>query len=111
MLDPALTRRALDSLLTNASQHSPAGASIMLRGRVDGRTVRIEVQDSGAGVDEALRDTLFEPFVTGRANGTGLGLSIARELAEAQGGRLTLADPGGDGRGAIFSLEITWPAS
>ncbi len=111
VFDPALTRRALDTLLTNASQHSPAGASIMLHGRVDGRTVRIDVQDRGPGVDKALRDTLFEPFVTGRADGTGLGLSIARELVEAQGGRLTLADPGGDGRGAVFSVEIPWPAS
>ncbi len=111
VLDPALTRRALDSLLTNARQHSPAGGNVTLRGSIAGRTLRIEVQDSGPGVDKGLRGTLFEPFVTGRADGTGLGLSIARELTEAQGGRLVLAEPGGDGRGAIFAVEIAWPAS
>jgi hypothetical protein len=115
-LDPALTRRALDSLLTNARQHAPAGAPVVLRGSADGGTVRIEVEDGGPGVAPALRDTLFEPFVTGRADGTGLGLPIARELTEGQGGRLVLACPGGDGRGACFRLEIPcqespWPAS
>ena len=84
---------------------------MILRGSVTGRTLRIEVQDSGPGVAKALRGTLFEPFVTGRADGTGLGLSIARELTEAQGGRLLLAEPGGDGIGATFGLEIAWPAS
>ena len=107
-LDPALTRRALDSLLTNARQH---GAPVVLRGTVAGPSLSIDVQDSGPGVDPALRETLFEPFVTGRADGTGLGLSIARELAEVQGGRLLLADPGGDGRGATFRFELTWPTS
>ena len=110
-LDPALTRRALDSLLTNARQHSPPGALVVLRGVAEGRTVRIDVRDSGPGVDSALRESLFEPFVTGRADGTGLGLSIARELAEVQGGRLVLADPGGEDRGATFRFELTWPTS
>jgi hypothetical protein len=107
-LDPALTRRALDSLLTNARQY---GAPVVLRGTVAGPSLSIDVQDSGPGVDPTLRESLFEPFVTGRADGTGLGLSIARELAEVQGGRLVLADPGGDGRGATFRFELTWPTS
>ncbi len=110
-LDPALTRRALDSVLVNARQHSPPGTPVALRGTAASQTVRIEVQDSGPGVDPALRCSLFEPFVTGRADGTGLGLSIARELAQVQGGRLELADSGGNGRGATFRFELTWPTS
>ena len=107
-LDPALLRRALDALLDNAVRHTPPGGRIVLRARSTGAAVRIEVADSGPGVPPELRASLFEPFVTGRADGTGLGLAIARELVEAQGGRLTLACAGGAaaGQGAVFAIDL-----
>jgi len=103
----------LDSLVENALQHTPPGGVITLRAQRDGEALRISVADTGPGVAAELRDTLFEPFVSGRPEGTGLGLAIARELAEAHGGRLTLSDPGGDGpgHGATFTLEIPCPRS
>jgi len=65
--------------------------------------LRLIVEDTGPGVAPDLHGTLFEPFVTGRADGTGLGLAIARELVEAHGGRLSLAD---SERGARFVIEL-----
>ena len=50
--------------------------------------LRITVRDNGPGVPEALRDKLFHPLVTGRAQGTGLGLSLAQECLQRQGGLL-----------------------
>ena len=52
--------------------------------------LRIEVDDDGHGVPEAIAATLFEPMVSGRANGTGLGLALAREIAREHGGELAL---------------------
>lgn len=102
-LDPDLLRRALDEVLRNAVRHSPPCGRIALAGAVaEGRAV-ITVRDEGPGVDPALRETLFEPFVTGRPDGTGLGLAIAREMVEAMGGRLTL-DP--SPVGAHFRIEV-----
>jgi signal transduction histidine kinase len=107
-VDPALLRRALDALLDNALRHTPPGGRVTLRAEATAGGVRIEVADTGPGIPEDLRGALFEPFVTGRADGTGLGLAIARELVEAQGGRLTLASPGGErpGVGAVFAIEL-----
>lgn len=107
-IDAGLARRALDSLIDNAVRHTPASGIITLRAERSGGTLRITVSDTGPGVAADVRANLFEPFVSGRPDGTGLGLAIARELAEAQGGHLTLTDPGGDapGHGATFTLEV-----
>jgi signal transduction histidine kinase len=110
-LDPALLRRTLDALLDNAVRHTPAGGTVTLRAERASDTLRITVADTGPGIAPELARHLFEPFVTGRADGTGLGLAIARELADAQGARLTLAHPGGDGSGAAFLLEVPCRAS
>ncbi|WP_264712770.1 sensor histidine kinase [Limobrevibacterium gyesilva] len=102
-VDAGLLRRALDNLVENACQHTPPGGMVRLQGAVADGMLRISVADTGPGVSAELRASLFEPFVTGRADGTGLGLAIARELVEAHGGRIILADAG---PGAVFTLEI-----
>jgi hypothetical protein len=115
--DPDMLRRVLANLLDNAIRHTPVGGSVTLSAEFTPTALRVLVADTGPGVAPELRDTLFEPFVTGRADGTGLGLAIARELVQAQGGRLVLARAGGErpGEGAVFALEIPqeapWPPS
>ncbi len=104
--DPGLVRRALDNLIGNALRHTPQGGTVTLRAAREADTVVLAVEDTGPGVDPALHDTLFEPFVTGRPDGTGLGLALARELVEAHGGRLRLDRPGDDEAGARFVIEL-----
>ncbi|MFM1871993.1 MAG: Sensor protein ZraS [Planctomycetota bacterium] len=79
-------RRLLLNLLLNAVQAvSGAGGILELSCRRVGGTVQIVVADDGPGVPEALRETMFEPYVSGRAGGTGLGLAIARRIAADHG--------------------------
>ena len=72
----------------------------------------LAVEDTGPGVPRAERDRIFERFTqldsgaTRRAGGVGLGLYIARQLANAQGGELLLADPTPPGQGARFELRL-----
>jgi signal transduction histidine kinase len=105
--DPALVRRALDALLDNAARHTPPDGRIRVHAARQGAGLRFTVTDTGPGIDASVRQNLFEPFVTGRANGTGLGLAIAREMAAAHGGTITLLEPGGAaGVGASFAIDI-----
>ncbi|HJU20545.1 MAG TPA: HAMP domain-containing sensor histidine kinase [Stellaceae bacterium] len=106
--DPELVGRILGNLLANAMRHTPDGGQVSLTAAAGENGLRFTVADTGPGVAPALRERLFEPFVTGRADGTGLGLAIARELGEAQGGHVVLLDPGGatQGQGAVFALEL-----
>jgi two-component system nitrogen regulation sensor histidine kinase GlnL len=94
--DPDRVLQALLNLARNAVEAH--AASITLRSRAEagwrdarGQRVpalRIEVEDDGDGVPDAIAATLFEPMVSGRADGSGLGLAVAREIAREHGGEL-----------------------
>ena len=107
-LDPEIVGRILDNLLLNAIRHTPEGGRVEVGAMETGHRLRITVADTGPGIAPELRASLFEPFVTGRADGTGLGLAIARELADAHGGRLALLRAGGEapGEGAAFAFDL-----
>lgn len=112
-LDEAQVRRALDNLVLNALQHSPADGTVRLSAHLGNGRVRIRVADRGPGVAAALRERLFDPFVTGRPDGTGLGLAIVREIARAHGGRVHLAapppaspSPDAPDPGATFEIDL-----
>ncbi len=111
VLDPEIVGRILDNLLLNAIRHTPEGGRVAVEAQATGTNLRITVADTGSGIAPELRASLFEPFVTGRADGTGLGLAIARELADAHGGRLSLLRAGGEtpGEGATFALDLPVP--
>jgi signal transduction histidine kinase len=108
MIDPEMIGRVVDNLLSNAIRHTPAHGKVSISATASASGLRLTVADGGVGVAPELRERLFEPFVTGRADGTGLGLAIARELADAHGGHLTLLDPGSamPRRGAVFALDL-----
>ena len=84
---PGTVAQVLATLIENSLMHG-AGL-ITLRVRPSGTTLVVEVQDEGAGVPLELGNRVFERAVSGR-NSTGIGLAVARDLAEADGGRLEL---------------------
>ncbi|MFD1007541.1 MULTISPECIES: nitrogen regulation protein NR(II) [Oceanisphaera] len=63
---------------------------VMLQGHRYRLAAEIRIIDSGPGIPESLRDTLFYPMVTGREGGTGLGLSIAQDLIHQHQGRIEI---------------------
>lgn len=104
-IDEQLVRRAVDNLLTNALHASPPAGSVALRAWIEGERALVEVQDEGPGVAEALRNSLFEPFVTsGGAGHRGLGLAFVDLVAREHGGTITFDCP--PEGGSVFSLAL-----
>ena len=114
-LDTARLERVLLNLALNARDAMPNGGLITLRGRAverlgrDGTPagwVRLEVSDTGTGMDAATRAQLFEPFFTtkGEGSGTGLGLSIVRSIVETAGGHVEVESE--RGRGTTFRVLL-----
>jgi len=105
-----LLQQAVLNLIVNAEQALagwPGGAIRVEMDLPDGFVV-LRVSDNGAGVDPAVADRLFEPFVTTRARdeSSGLGLAVARQIAEQHRGTLTL-----EARTAGASFVLRLPAA
>jgi signal transduction histidine kinase len=101
--------QALMGLAANAVQHTGEGDPIWLGSEVLGDEARLWVRDTGPGVAHDDRERIFERFARAsdsrrRSEGAGLGLAIVRAIAEAHGGRVTLASR--PGAGATFTLTI-----
>ena len=73
-------------------------------GRRHPTQVDVEVRDTGAGVDEAMRTEIFKQFVTTKSRGMGLGLSISKGILDAHEGRIVLEATGPTGTLFRFSL-------
>jgi PAS domain S-box-containing protein len=92
---------AFENLLMNALQHSPSGASVVMRilDEAERGFLDCAVLDSGGGFASEDVEHVFEPFFTRRRGGTGLGLSIVQRIVEAHGGRVWVGNrPEGGGR-------------
>ncbi len=88
-----LAMNAGDAIVsTNASESAVVMGRVTLRARVENAAVRLEVEDTGPGVPEALVGHIFEPFVTTKevGKGTGLGLAVCRGIIEAASGEIGL---------------------
>ena len=84
-----LRTRALSNVSIGSSRHKLVAS--------------LQVEDTGPGVPEELRSSIFYPYVTGRATGTGLGLAVAQELVTRHGGLIEFeSEPGR----TIFTLLL-----
>lgn len=97
---PGAVAQVLATLIENSLMHGDG--TVALRTRVTGNQAVVEVTDEGPGVSPDLGSRVFERTVSGR-NSTGLGLAVARDLAEADGGRLELLQP----NPPIFALFLS----
>ena len=104
--DAAQMEQALLNLLKNAHESGSPAQEVALELRRQQGMLRIEVQDRGPGMSEAVLANALVPFYSTKRSGTGLGLALAREIAEAHGGRITLANREGGGLAVTLILPL-----
>lgn len=104
-LDSHRMIRVLQNLTQNAIEALRGQGEVVIAAREEGKEVEITVADTGPGIPESIRDTLFDPFVThGKANGTGLGMAIAKMIVEAHRGRISFTTE--TGKGTTFHIRL-----
>ena len=121
--DPGKLRQVLYNLLSNAIKFTPEGGRVSLKAHSEGRFVVISVSDTGIGIAEEDRETIFEKFrqagkpgqgdgvLTREHQGTGLGLSIVRELTKLLGGDVHLESRPGQGSTFTIKLPLQLPGN
>lgn len=99
--DVGLIRRVLKNLLSNALKHTPAGGNVRIVVLPSPGEVRIEVIDSGPGIEPEFHERIFEKFSQledgNNSMGTGLGLTFCKLAVEAHGGRIGVDSKAGKG--------------
>jgi nitrogen fixation/metabolism regulation signal transduction histidine kinase len=103
-VDPDLVKGVLTNLLENAAQAAGTGGTIRGKTFTENGHIAVEIHDSGPGLSEQARSTLFEPTISFKKSGMGLGLSIAKRSALLVGGDILLIN--GELGGAGFRVLL-----
>ena len=109
--DPARLQQIFWNLLRNAAKFTPEGGSIFIRTESSGGTVRLEVRDTGVGIEPEFLPRVFDAFeqgdtkITRQFGGLGLGLAICKAIMDIHGGAIR-AHSDGPGTGATFTIEL-----
>ena len=105
-VEPEL-RAVVQALLVNACEASPEGGRVAVQlEEVEPGRLRLEIEDQGPGLSPEVRDRLFTPHLTTKANGSGMGLFLAHRIATGRyGGTLELLDAPEGGVRAVLELE------
>jgi len=107
LIDLQMIEEVVLNLINNAAEAlrtSDGKKRIVIKSFVAGREVRVTVSDSGSGIAEEIRDRIFDPFCTTKADGTGIGLSICHRIITDHKGTLTVGES--EWGGARFELAI-----
>jgi two-component system, NtrC family, sensor histidine kinase HydH len=107
LVDRELMKQAVFNLLTNARQAMPRGGELTVRTWSSGDRVRIDVTDTGEGIDPDVLPRIWEVYFSTKEHGTGLGLPTVRRIVAEHGGEVTVQSR--PRRGTTFSVFLPVP--
>ncbi|MFT5287202.1 MAG: PAS domain S-box-containing protein [Planctomycetota bacterium] len=107
MTDVILIEEVVTNLVKNALEAAEYGGEVHLTAKPDrDEMVMIAVEDNGPGVEESIRESLFQPFVTTKSSGTGIGLALSKKIVEEHGGSISVEPCELGGASFRFSLPV-----
>ncbi len=108
LCDEAQLRQALLNLVRNATEAMPGGGRLAICLAIEGEVgYRLDITDSGAGIDPVHLANVFEPFFSTKDGGTGLGLALTQQIIVEHGGSIAVrSEPG---RGTSFTVRVPLP--
>lgn len=102
--------RVILNIAGNAADAMPQGGTFTVRSQAENGRLIIEMEDTGSGMPEEIRKTIFEPFVTyGKKHGTGLGMAIVKKIIDDHHGDIKIESQVGKGTRMIISLPLIQP--
>jgi len=105
MIDRELIHQALLNLLINARQAMPDGGELIIRSmRQEGGLARVDIADTGCGMDSTVVERIWQPYYSTKPGGSGLGLPTTRRIVSEHGGTIDLASH--PGQGASFTVRL-----
>ena len=108
-VDSVQIKQVLVNLISNAIQamNAPAEHELTIStSLINDLAIKIDVVDTGVGLSEMVKENLFEPFATSKADGMGIGLSISRSIVEAHDGKMWAEIQSWRGRGFQFCAAL-----
>ncbi|MDT8389538.1 MAG: cache domain-containing protein [Lentisphaeria bacterium] len=100
--------QVISNLIINAKQAMPDGGKVILRAEnEEEKWVKITLTDQGSGIPEEIREKIFDPYFSTKADGSGLGLASCHSIISNHGGRMMVESELGKGTSFIIRLPVS----
>lgn len=103
-VDPDMLRQVLLNLFINAQQAMKNGGELLIRTGIKENYARINISDTGCGIEPERLDAIFDAYHSSRPDGSGLGLATAKKIIDAHRGRITVTSE--PDTGTSFTIEL-----
>jgi len=104
LIEPTYMKRILGNLVLNAVQAMPNGGKLTIQAFQEENSIVVTVEDTGEGIPENVKASLFKPLFTTKSRGQGFGLAACKRLVEALGGTITFQSA--VGKGTKFTVRL-----
>jgi signal transduction histidine kinase len=106
LLDREKMHTVFGNIIENALDAMPGGGRLRIITTENQGRVYVILEDTGLGVNQQVRDRIFEPFVTTKPDGVGLGLTVCKKIIGSHGGRIKLRSNAGKGTAVCIDIPV-----